>query len=49
MKTSHFYRKSIKRLLFVLPIFVLIYFAFCISSYAQSIGQVEIKKKHSTY
>jgi hypothetical protein len=44
MNTSHFYRKSIKRLLFILPIFVLICFAFCISSYAQSIGQTEFKK-----
>ena len=44
MKTNYFYRKPIKRLLFILPIFVLICFAFCISSYAQSVGQEEMMK-----
>jgi hypothetical protein len=44
MKTSHFYRKSIKRLLFILSIFLLVCFAFGISVYAQSAGQTEFKK-----
>jgi len=44
MKTSHFYRKPIKRLLFILSISLLVCFAFGISVYAQSAGQTEIKK-----
>jgi len=44
MNKSHFYRKSIERLLFVLPIFVLLCFAFCISAYAQSVGQEEMMR-----
>lgn len=44
MKTSHFYRKSIKRLLFILSIFLLVCFASGISAYAQSAGQTEFKK-----
>jgi len=44
MKTSHFYRKSIKRLLFILSILLLVCFAFGISVYAQSAGQTEFKK-----
>ena len=44
MKTSHFYRKSIKRCWFLLSIFLLACFAISISSYAQSIGPTEFKK-----
>ena len=44
MKTSHFYRKSIKRWWFILSIFLLICFTFGISVYAQSPGQTEFKK-----
>jgi len=43
MKTSHFYRKSIKRLLYILPILLLVC-SFSISVYAQSAGQTEFKK-----
>jgi len=38
MKTGHSFRKSMKRLLYVLPILVLLCFVFCISSYAQSLA-----------
>lgn len=44
MKISHFYRKSIKRLLFILPILLLVCFAFGISVCAQSTGPAEFKK-----
>jgi len=44
MKTSHFYRKSIKRLLFILSILLLVCCSFSISVYAQSAGQTEFKK-----
>ena len=44
MKTSHFYRKSIKRWWFILSIFLLVCFTFGISVYAQSPGPIEFKK-----
>lgn len=44
MKTSHFYRKSIKRWLFILSILLLVCFAFGIFVYAQSAEQTEINK-----
>jgi len=44
MKTSHYYRKSIKRWWFILSILLLVCFAFVISVYAQSAGQTEFKK-----
>ena len=44
MKTSHFYRKLIKRLLIILPIFLLVCFTFGLSVYAQSTGPTEINK-----
>lgn len=44
MNTSHFYRKSIKRLLFILSFFLFACLAFCISVYTQSAGQTEFKK-----
>ena len=44
MKTSHFYRKLIKKLLIILPIFLLACFTFGLSVYAQSAGPTEINK-----
>jgi len=44
MNISYFNRKSIKRTLFILSIFLLVCFAFSISVYAQSIGPIEFKK-----
>ncbi len=44
MNKSHFYRKSIKRLMFILSIFVLICFTFGISVYAQSAEQTDMNK-----
>ena len=44
MKTSHFYRKSIKRWLFFLSVFLFACFSFGIFVYAQSPGLTEFKK-----
>jgi len=44
MNKSYFNRKSINRWLLILPIFLLVCFAFSISVYAQSAGRIELKK-----
>ena len=45
MNKSYLYGRSFKKLLVMFTILLLICFVFCISIYAQSAGQIEIKKR----